>query len=67
MVVRPQSQTAQNNDIQVYSVGIGAGIDERELMGVASDPDTRYFYEADTFESLSSVADIIGPKICNGV
>ncbi|KAK7505812.1 hypothetical protein BaRGS_00003083 [Batillaria attramentaria] len=62
-----QGTTAQNNDIQIYTVGVGAGINEAELKGVASDPDTRYFYKADTFAALQGLDDILGPKICNEV
>lgn len=56
----------QNNDIQVYTVGVGAGVDQTELKGIASSPDTRYFYRADTYDSAAALSAIIGPKICNG-
>ena len=61
-----QGKTTQGNDIQVYTVGVGAGINEDELKGTASSPSSRYFYKADTFEATGALAKIIGPKICNG-
>ena len=61
-----QGATTQQNEIQVYTVDVGAGINEAELKGTASSPDTRYFYKADTFDSVGALSNILGPKICNG-
>lgn len=61
-----QGKTTQNNDIEVYTVGVGAGVNEQELKGTASTPSNRYYYHADTFDAVNDLSKIIGPKICNG-
>ncbi|XP_076470008.1 uncharacterized protein LOC143300296 [Babylonia areolata] len=62
-----QGETTKAADIQIYTVGVGQGINTQELSGTASSPSSRYFYTADTFDSTGALADIIGPKICNEV
>ncbi|KAL8559721.1 hypothetical protein ACOMHN_002254 [Nucella lapillus] len=62
-----QGDTTRAADIQIYTVGIGPGINPQELSGTASSPSNRYFYTADTFQSAGALANIIGPKICNEV
>ncbi|XP_035824757.1 uncharacterized protein LOC101847325 [Aplysia californica] len=62
-----QADELRANDIDVYSVGIGAGVDINEMNGIASDPDTRYVYTADNFDSAQALADVLGPKICNEI
>lgn len=60
-----QAQKARDNDIDVFTVGIGGAIDKQELKDIASKPDSRYVYTADNFESAQALANVLGPKICN--
>ena len=61
-----QAEELRSNDIDIYTVGIGAGIDRTELKDIASDPSSRYFYQADNFDSAQTLANFLGPRICNG-
>lgn len=65
-ITKLKAQTAKDNNILIYTVGVGNGIDTDELTSVASDPDSRYFLTADNFNSLNSLSDLLATKICNG-
>ena len=61
-----QGEELRANDIDVYTVGIGGGADINEMKGISSNPDSRYVLKADNFDSAQALANILGPKICNG-
>ena len=61
-----RAKTAKDNDILIYTVGVGGGINKKELKSVASNPDSRYFLTADNYESLNSISELLATKICNG-
>lgn len=61
-----QSQTARDNGIVLYTVGIGNGIDMHELQAITSDPDSRHMFTAQNFDALNSLSDLLATKICNG-
>lgn len=65
-ITKLKAQTAKDNDILIYTVGVGNGIDTDELKSVSSNPDSRYFLTADNFNSLNSLSDLLATKICNG-
>lgn len=64
--VKLASQTARDNGIILYTVGVGNGIDTNELKAITSDPDTRHMFTSQNFDALSSLSDLLANKICNG-
>ncbi|KAH3771811.1 hypothetical protein DPMN_173140 [Dreissena polymorpha] len=65
--IKLQSQTAKDNGVIIYAVGIGNGVNMNELQTLASDPDSRHLYTANNFDALSSLKDILATKLCNGM
>jgi len=65
-MVKLQSQTAKDNGVIVYAVGIGNGVDMNELQTMASDPDSRHLLTATNYDALASLKDLLATKICNG-
>ena len=65
-VTKLEAQTARDNGVILYSIGIGGGADFNELRAITSDPDTRHMFKADNFDALSSLSDLLATKICNG-
>lgn len=64
--VKLQSQTAKDNGVILYTVGVGNAVDQKELQTIASDPDSRHMFSSQNFDALSSLSDLIATKICNG-
>ena len=65
-ITKLQAQTAKDNNIAIYTVGVGHGIDMDELKSVSSDPDSRYLLTADNYDSLGSLSELLATKMCNG-
>lgn len=65
-MIKLEAQTARDNGIVLYAVGIGSKADVNELMAIASDPDSRHMYTAQNFDALGSLSDLLSTKICNG-
>lgn len=61
-----ESKNAKDNGDIIYTVGIGGAVDASELSQVSSDPDSRYVFKADSFQSLNGIADYLALKACNG-
>lgn len=50
--------------VQIFSVGIGTGIDKRELEDMASVPVDKYFIHVDDFGSLSTIKLKLAARSC---
>lgn len=50
--------------VQIFSVGIGSGIDKRELEDIASEPVTKFLLHVDDFGSLSTVRMKLAARSC---
>ena len=61
-----ESQTARDNGLILYTVGIGGAVDPAELMAIASNPDSRHMFTAQNFDALDSLSALLANKICNG-
>ncbi|XP_076111939.1 uncharacterized protein LOC143080127 isoform X2 [Mytilus galloprovincialis] len=66
-ITKLRAQTAKDNGVIVYTVGVGGGFDRDELKSVSSNPDSRYFLTADNFDSLNSLSELLATKVCNEV
>lgn len=64
--VKLEAQTARDNGLIMYTVGIGSGVDQSELQEIASQPDGRHMFQAQNFDTLDSLSDLLATKICNG-
>lgn len=61
-----QAQTAKDNNVILYGVGVGSGVNMQELTSISSDPDSRYILKADSYGSLNPLSGALSTKICNG-
>jgi len=59
-------QTFHDNGVTVFSIGVGQGINQDELMEMATDPHNEYLYMLDDFNALQDVfmTLTIGSNIC---
>ncbi|OWF53570.1 Cartilage matrix protein [Mizuhopecten yessoensis] len=64
-ITKIEAQSAKDNNIIMYSVAVGSSIDKDELQTVASDPDSRYFIQAQNYGALGSIAGPLATKLCN--
>ena len=62
-----EAQTARDNGVILYSVGVGSGVDMNELKAIASDPDSRHLFTAQNYDALHSLSDLLATKVCNGM
>ncbi len=58
------SDAAKNDNILIYTVGIG-GYDLSEIQAIASDPDERFVFTANTFVQLVQSLQSIAESTCN--
>ena len=65
-IVRLQAQTAKDNNVIMYGVGVGSGVDMNELSNIASDPKGRYVLHSESYGSLSGLSGILSSRLCNG-
>lgn len=65
-ITKVQAQTAKDNNVILYGVGVGSGVNMQELTSVTSDPDSRYVLKADSYGSLDALSNGLSTKICNG-
>lgn len=56
----------KDNNVVIYIVGVGSGVDVDELIFVFSNFDFRYFMFVDNYQILNSLFDMFVIKICNG-
>jgi collagen type VI alpha len=65
--IKLESQTARDNGLILYTVGVGNKVDQSELQTIASDPDSRHMFSSQNFDALGSLSDLLATKICNGM
>lgn len=53
-------------NITIMAIGVGNGVRERELEGLASTPKEKYVYRVDDFGALSTIRDELSIKSCEG-
>ena len=66
-MTRLEAQTARDNGVIIYTVGVGGGVDMNELQSIASDPDYRHMFTSQNYDALSSLSGLLASKICNGI
>lgn len=65
-ITKIEAQSAKDNNIIMYTVGVGSGVDQDELKTVASDPDSRYYMQTQNYGALGGVSGSLATNLCNG-
>lgn len=65
-LTKVQGQVAKDNNIVMYTVGVGSGVDMDELSFVSSSPHQRYLLTAEHYGALNSLSGPLSTKLCNG-
>lgn len=60
------AQQLKSIGVIIFSIGVGSGINAEELKTIASPPADEHVYLLDNFNELSSLADKMSTKTCNG-
>lgn len=60
------AERLHENDVTIFSIGVGTGIDPQELSDMASEPENEYLYMIDDFNVLNDIYMMltIGSNIC---
>ena len=61
-----QARLARKDGIQLFAIGVGQYVDQRELYNIASQPASEYVFEVHTYEALGSVKNVLAMKACEG-
>lgn len=65
-ITQQAAQTAKDNKVMIYTVGVGGGVDMDELRSISSDPDSRYALKAESYSSIDSLSGVLATRLCNG-
>lgn len=65
-LTKVQGQVAKDNNVVMYTVGVGSGVDRDELSFVSSSPVQRYMLNAEHYGALNSLSGPLSTKLCNG-
>ncbi|OWF49641.1 cartilage matrix protein-like [Mizuhopecten yessoensis] len=64
-----QAQLAKDDGIYLFAVGIGPGVNEDELRGIATDPDDLFMIKVDSYNQLNTekVKKVLSYRACHAV
>lgn len=65
-IIKVQVQIVKDNNVILYGVGVGLGVNMQELILVISDFDLRYVLKVDSYGFLDVFFNGLFIKICNG-
>jgi len=57
----------RDEGVTVFAIGVGSGIDENELIGIATSPTCRHVREIDDFDELDSIIADINNVACDTI
>ena len=63
--VQGPSNSARAESITMFAIGVG-GFDRDELNEIANDPDSMFVFEADNFNAISNIRNLVQTATCNG-
>ncbi|XP_046378047.2 cartilage matrix protein-like [Haliotis rufescens] len=58
------AQNAHQKGVQVFAIGVGSQIDNKELEDIASDPDEDFKFKVTNFEALERIKGKLAAKTC---
>jgi len=61
-----ESDDVKNIPADIYAIAYGSGADDGVMKGIASDPDSTYFFDAPTQSKVETAFDDIGGEITGG-
>ena len=61
---RRQAELAKEEGFKIYVIGVGMHQDKKEWSVVASDPDSKFVFERENFDSLSLLKEDLLPEVC---
>ncbi|XP_060073910.1 collagen alpha-3(VI) chain-like [Ylistrum balloti] len=61
-----EAELAKQSGIYMFAIGIGSGVDEAELRGIASEPDDKFFFIVDNYDKLDTahVKSLLACRAC---
>lgn len=61
-----EAQKARASGMEVIAIGVGHGINQGELEGIASKPKSQFVYNAENFDVLNTLQASLSSKTCEG-
>ena len=64
-----QASEARKRDIFMFAVGVGRKTDQDELKGIASDPDSKFVIQVDSYQILNTaqLINLLSYQACRGM
>lgn len=62
-----EASNARNHNINIFSVGVGSGVDTNELKDIATDPDNTHVMTVTDFSKLSQIKALFTQRACAGM
>ncbi|XP_061197993.1 uncharacterized protein LOC133206079 [Saccostrea echinata] len=59
-----EADKARKDNITMFAIGVGHGINDNELNSISSNPDSQYTFHAESFDSLTSLKGSLSSKTC---
>ena len=66
-MVSGPARRLKNSGVVIFSVGIGRHVSMHELHAMASEPTGKHVIRLDNFSQLSTLAEQMSAKTCNGM
>ncbi|WAR09866.1 MATN1-like protein [Mya arenaria] len=64
MFTQEVAKTLQDEGVFLFAVSVGMRLDNRELAGIASDPDDQYYFSIDKYSEMSYIKRTMEQRIC---
>lgn len=49
------------------AIGVGGGTNQQELLDIASDPDSKFLFELNSFSALDAIKNQLADIVCKGM
>ena len=60
------ARAARLAGINTFAIGVGDGVDRKELTNIASEPSDDFVFQVTDFEALDSIKNQLADKACHG-
>jgi collagen type VI alpha len=60
-----QASVAKERGIQIFTIGVGNGVDEEELHSVASNPDGSHVFLVESYDALQEIEKALTMGACH--
>lgn len=65
-MTKRQAQLAHSSGIQIMAIGVGKATNKRELRDIASDPDSEFVFDLNSFSALQAIKYRFADIACGG-